>query len=83
MLENRSFDNLLGRLYPKCERFDGLDMTETNPWRKPDGTVEQVRVWSAEGARGPSLPNPEHGELFDDITMQLFGAGRLRRAARP
>ncbi len=24
MLENRSFDNLLGRLYPKSDAFDGL-----------------------------------------------------------
>ena len=42
MLENRSFDCLLGKLYPKSEQFDGLEGTESNPWHKEDGTVEQV-----------------------------------------
>ena len=28
MLENRSFDSMLGRLYPKSATFDGLDGTE-------------------------------------------------------
>ena len=31
MLENRSFDNLLGALYPTSPQFDGLDGTESNP----------------------------------------------------
>ena len=31
MLENRSFDNLLGKLKPKSDQFDGLSGTETNP----------------------------------------------------
>jgi phospholipase C len=30
MLENRSFDNLLGRLYPKSDTFDGLSGNEFN-----------------------------------------------------
>ena len=75
MLENRSFDAMLGQLYPKSERFDGLDMTESNPWHKPDGTVEKIRVWSTQGEFGPRLPDPEPGESFEDITMQLFGLG--------
>ena len=83
MLENRSFDAMLGQLYPKSERFDGLAMTETNPWHKPDGTVEKIRVWSAQGEFGPRLPDPEPGEIFDEITMQLFGLGRPRRGSRP
>src|SRR5215471_5564634 len=28
MLENRSFDSMLGKLYPKSATFDGLDGTE-------------------------------------------------------
>ncbi len=28
MLENRSFDNIFGNLYPKSEAFDGLDGSE-------------------------------------------------------
>ncbi|HZT20717.1 MAG TPA: alkaline phosphatase family protein, partial [Dongiaceae bacterium] len=53
MLENRSFDCMLGRLYPKSARFDGLDGSESNPWHKQDGTVEDVRVWNSE-AIGPA-----------------------------
>ena len=30
MLENRSFDHMLGFLYPKSDDFDGLDGTESN-----------------------------------------------------
>ncbi len=77
MLENRSFDCMLGRLYPKSARFDGLDGSESNPWHKQDGTVEDVRVWSSE-AIGPAsacIPDPDPGELFDDMNMQLFGLG--------
>ncbi|HZT89592.1 MAG TPA: alkaline phosphatase family protein [Stellaceae bacterium] len=75
MLENRSFDSLLGRLYENSERFDGLDGSESNPWHKPDGSVEEVPVWnSAEVTQAVArLPNPEPGELFTDVNMQLFG----------
>ena len=30
MLENRSFDCVLGALYPKSPAFEGIDGTETN-----------------------------------------------------
>lgn len=76
-LENRSFDSMLGRLYPKSEQFDGLDGTESNPWHKPDGSVEEVKVWnSAElTARAACIPSPDPGELFSDINEQIFGRG--------
>ena len=32
MLENRSFDCMLGALYPKSAGFEGLSGAETNPW---------------------------------------------------
>ena len=73
MLENRSFDNLLGQLYPKSDAFDGLDLTETNPWRKSDGTVDQIRAWSSAAAPGPCLPDRDPGELFTDMNAQIFG----------
>ena len=41
MLENRSFDCLLGKLYSKSDQFDGLEGSESNDWHKPDGTVER------------------------------------------
>ena len=91
MLENRSFDSLLGRLYPKSEMFEGLEGTESNPWHKNDGTVEQIRVWNSDvmTEEAACLPDPEPGELFEDVTMQLFGLDcaslrhRLIAARRP
>ncbi len=85
MLENRSFDCLLGKLYPKSDQFDGLEGSESNDWHKPDGTVEQVRVWNnvAMTADAVCLPDPEPGELFEDVNEQLFGVDmRPSRAAR-
>lgn len=71
MLENRSFDSILGKLYPKDQPFDGLDGNETNPLQgQPD-----VPVWSnpATDSKAMSIPSPDPGELWDDINMQLFG----------
>src|ERR1700752_5241868 len=75
MLENRSFGCMLGYLYPKSEAFDGLDGSESNPWHKPDGGVEEIRVWNSAATRPESacIPDRELGELFADINMQLFG----------
>ena len=36
MLENRSFDNLLGRLYPNSDGFDGLSGNEPGDARDQD-----------------------------------------------
>jgi phospholipase C len=75
MLENRSFDCMLGWLYPGRTDFDGLRGSESNPRHREDGTVEQVPVWNdgSISANAACIPNPDPGELFDDITMQIFG----------
>jgi phospholipase C len=70
MLENRSFDSMLGRLYPDDPDFNGLTLGEYN-------TYAQTRfgVWSGEGMP-PSLataPDPDPGEFFKDIAEQLQG----------
>ncbi len=75
MLENRSFDSVLGQLYPKSDQFDGLDLTETNPWHRPDGAVEQIRAWTTRESAPPLLPDLDPGEHFEDIAMQIFGLG--------
>ncbi|MGH7109919.1 MAG: alkaline phosphatase family protein [Stellaceae bacterium] len=75
MLENRSFDCMLGRLYPKSETFDGLDGGERNPWHRPDGGIEEIGVWNS-AAMPPEaacIPDPDPGELFPDFHTQLFG----------
>src|SRR5579862_4915944 len=41
MLENRSFDNLLGKLYPANGDFEGLTGNEFNP-----GNSTKIQVWS-------------------------------------
>jgi phospholipase C len=73
MLENRSFDNVFGRLYPDKKNFEGLRLTERNPWHKPDSSVEEIGVWTSSGSAAPGLPDADPGELFDDIRMQIFG----------
>ncbi len=87
MLENRSFDCMLGMLYPSGDRFDGLIGTESNVWHKPDGSEQVIQVWKDPdlSARTVCIPDPDPGELFADIQMQLggperrVGHGRLRR----
>lgn len=57
MLENRSFDSMLGALYPKSDTFDGLEGTETNP----DANGVPVQVWSNVGTDEATMriPNPD------------------------
>lgn len=71
MLENRSFDNLLGVLYDKADDFDGLAGTEINP--DPHGAA--IEVWNNAGTDEATMrtPNPDPGELWTDINTQLFG----------
>lgn len=74
MLENRSFDNMLGWLYPDRPDFDGLHGGESNPWHH-NGEMEQIAVWNC-GVATPeaaTIPDPDPGELFDDIVMQIYG----------
>ncbi len=71
MMENRSFDSILGQLYPGNFGFDGLKGNETNPLHGGS----EVRVWNS-GKFDPksmSIPSPDPGELWNDINMQLFG----------
>ena len=70
MLENRSFDNLLGHLYPGRADYEGLKGTENNT----DGKGNTRVVWSDPVSPQDSwLPTPDPGELFADINEQLFG----------
>lgn len=75
MLENRSFDNLLGWLYRDRADFDGLTGAETNPLTRQDGRVELISVWNSPEITPESacMPDPDPGELFADITMQIYG----------
>lgn len=72
MLENRSFDNLFGALKQSGPNFDGLTGTETNI----DGAGAKISVWNdPQQASDMWQPNPDPGELFNDINEQIFGKG--------
>ena len=73
MLENRSFDCLLGQLYPHSAGFNGLVGTESNP--NPPGPP--VTVWNAPGGTSKevmSIPDPDPGELWTDMNQQICGS---------
>src|SRR6202021_699034 len=76
MFENRSFDNLLGRLYQPGEgaSFEGVLGRElSNP----------VPAWPQNGSGPTSIPygvapdmntpNPDPGEEYQHVNTQLFG----------
>ncbi|MDX6611637.1 MAG: phospholipase [Blastocatellia bacterium] len=71
MLENRSFDNLLGYLYqngvPPGKQFSGV---VGNNLTNPDESGDPVPVSTQTDFH---QPYPDPGEEFDHITAQLFG----------
>lgn len=77
MLENRSFDQMLGFLYessgnmsPRNQPFEGLTGSEWNP----DDTGKQVKVYKIDHtAPHPYLmPGADPGEGFHNTNYQLF-----------
>lgn len=75
MLENRSFDMMLGRLRPAGPEFDGLTGTESNPYTGADGRTVAVPAANRPGhdALALTVPVPDPGEIFvPDINDQIF-----------
>jgi phospholipase C len=77
MMENRSFDQMLGFLYessnnrsPTGQPFEGLTGNESNP----DDAGRDVKVFPITGdSKHPYLmPGADPGELFQDTSFQLF-----------
>ena len=68
MLENRSFDCLLGKLYPKTPGFDGLDGTETN-----DGAAgaPPVPVWNTPGVPDGEMTIPQMGQEIFELMLRI------------
>jgi phospholipase C len=73
MLENRSFDCMLGHLYPDRPEFRGLSGAESNKWNGQD-----IPVWvsSQMTAQAACIPAPDPNELFAEMTEQIYGAGK-------
>ncbi len=75
MLENRSFDCMLGMLRPSDASFDGLTGLDFNIWHKADGSQERIDAWKDPEltAQTVCIPDPDPGEAFTDIHMQIHG----------
>ena len=80
MLENRSFDNMLGWLYdpanpapfnqpPSSGTFEGV-WGKTPPLSNP--TTSGLLIPANKGT-DPTMPNPDPGEPYQDVYAQIFG----------
>jgi phospholipase C len=78
MLENRSFDHMLGYLYadsgntsPRGQPFEGLTGNESNP----DGKGATVKVFPIQGTSPHPYfyPGANPGEGYQNTNLQLFG----------
>jgi len=67
MMENRSFDHMLGALHATNSEIDGLTGHETNP----DSTGEPVTVSPAAAFQSQLDPDPDHH--FPAADLQIFG----------
>jgi len=79
MLENRSFDHMLGFLYPgkagpNGEPFEGLAGTESNT----DGSGNVVSVYPIDTTKPGAyfMPGADPGEGYANTNAQLFGTGK-------
>jgi phospholipase C len=71
MLENRSFDSMLGRLYPDDPDFKGLTLNEYNNYGGSGfGVWNNFDMTPATAC----MPDPDPGEFFTDMNFQLFGS---------
>eukprot|EP00030_Apusomonadida_sp_AF-17_P005935 a676768_16.p1 GENE.a676768_16~~a676768_16.p1 ORF type:complete len:507 (+),score=160.49 a676768_16:31-1521(+) len=69
MLENRSFDHMLGFLWRNGSSIDGLVGNETNPWSVVDRSLGSVRVNDS----APLVTPFDPCHLFNCVNEQLFG----------
>jgi phospholipase C len=67
MMENRSFDHLLGFLKAQDPRIEGVSGSETNP----DTTGAAISVQPLAAYHGQLEPDPGHH--FEDVNVQIFG----------
>jgi phospholipase C len=86
MLENRSFDHMLGFLYPgnktpSGQPFDGLTGTESNP----DANGKAVKVYKikATDSHPYFMPGADPAEGYAATNLQLFGTETPAANAKP
>jgi phospholipase C len=72
MMENRSFDHMLGSLRQQDPRIDGLTGSESNP----DSTGEPIKVQPQ--AEFQSQLDPDPGHHYPDVDIQLYNGSSDR-----
>lgn len=77
MMENRSFDHMLGFMKSPAYGIDGLDGTETNR----DSSGEPVVVNKNARYSGDLSADPSHD--FEDVMEQMFGVRSLPTSQQP
>jgi phospholipase C len=73
MFENRSFDNVLGTLYPPSDTFNGLPLDSANTFT--DGFDQYTVGVTNVPPSGNDLditPNPDPGESQSDMSQQIY-----------
>jgi len=70
MFENRSFDNVLGALYPATTNPDGGGVPAN--WSNPLANAPSVAAWNAPaGSAAQNLPFPDPQESYADMYLQI------------
>jgi phospholipase C len=78
MLENRSFDNLLGHLYPaggapRGQSFEGAAGKALSNPIPPDALYAERRIVPVWSGTVMDNPNPDPGEEYPHVSTQLYG----------
>src|SRR4030095_15091895 len=71
MMENRSFDHMLGSLKEVDPRIDGLTGNESNP----DTTGDTIKAQPRAKYQGHPAPDPNHD--FAPVDTQIFNGGTV------
>lgn len=72
MFENRSFDNVLGGLYPSGPGFNGVPPGWSVPFTL-NGQTTQISAWQGNDSSTQIMPFPDPQEDHDDMESQING----------
>ncbi len=79
MLENRSFDCMLGALYPTDGTYQGIDPSHRIVYAGGPVPAWKSDTWDSLAA---CIPSPDPGESYNDMNQQLFGGNGTPSDAR-
>lgn len=69
VMENRSFDHMLGWMKKLNPKINGVDGSESNPVSASDPSSKQIKFGS-----GSHFVDPDPGHSFQAIREQIFGS---------